>query len=316
MLKSPLLYLLLFITILSCNKKDSNSESEGKTKKLSVKALKTITVYSSFGEAHNQFLERGFINLKNKLALQKNIQETSGLNFNITNNNENTDPIRELSLDIASEELEVMVDSVFSTEEIRELLDDNMPDYMDMITYSSTFDMLYQNNATTNLTNVFLNSISDLDDVLEDCSNYSDSINIFNRLDNLILTYDNLLSNELEKEVFIGACILTKYSLRYWAKNENTLRNIVLPYQNEIKSEFNITAPPTTITFYKANPVTSDVRGMVVGGITGGIRGGIWGSGIPGIGTAAGAISGAILGSAFSGATGSLTSGIRKILGF
>lgn len=150
-----------------------------------------------------------------------------------------------------------------------------------------------------------------LDEILDRCDNFADSLNIFNELENVRNYFEPLLTNQAEKESFVAGTVLAKYSLQYWSENQDMIYGLFENYQfpNYDNSIFK-----GALKMKPKNPVRADVRGMVTGGIRGAITGGIWGSSILGIGTAVGAITGGIFGAGASGATSSLAAGIWNAL--
>ena len=211
--------------------------------------------------------------------------------------------MREIVIDVSSEELVPVLGVQYSQEQLYTAIQENMPQDLTFATYASTIEGVSQNVTGISLSVTFTQALSHFDAVLEQCNNYSDSSLIFSSLEQLRNQYVPLLDNPSEREAFIAGTILAKHSLRYWAENEQIVMDMFTGYA---AARVNHAARIQ----YKPNPVKSDVRGMIIGGVRGAIQGGIWGSTIPGIGTAWGAISMGILGAGASGCVSSLAAGI------
>lgn len=280
---------IFFVTLIACKRENSKSP-DNHTEKL-------IQVYEEIGKRHNDYLSRSFTSIKTKLS-KKSLIVSRVEDYQLTE-----EEVHDLVLEVSSEELIPVIGAQYTETQILNELQNNMPDDLTMESYSSTSQGITENVPELALTSTFNQALNELDILLEQCNNYSDSASIFMSLEQLRNLYEPLLTNLAEKEAFIAGTILAKHSLRYWAVNEQ--------WVNEMFADYTVTRiNHSARLMYKPNPVRSDVRGMIIGGVRGAISGGIWGSTVPGVGTAVGAISMGILGAAASGCTSSLAAGV------
>jgi hypothetical protein len=271
------IFCLLTMVLFSCKKKDATINKE--------EPEKLIQAYEELGRRHNTFLAKAFPEVKRRLTeAQSKLKIMNAVSPELA---------YDVMMDVSSEYLVPVTDYQSTQEEILTYLKQYMPQDVVFTEISSTAVYLQTHSPDAVITPGFAQALQELDQLLEQCTDYSITSTLTQSFDALRSKYIPLLTIPAEREAFIAGTSVGKYSLTYWSEHEQEV--LALFEENSTLK--------TTGLIGKQNPVKADVCGILAGawkGALGGFSfGGLWGS-----------IAFGLLGGAYSGCVASLSAGL------
>jgi hypothetical protein len=277
------IFCLLTMIVFSCKKKDATI-NKGEPEKL-------IQAYEELGRRHNTFLAKAFPEVKRRLTEAQSQLKTT--------NTVSPELAYDVMMDVSSEYLVPVTDYQNTQEKVLAYLKLHMPQEL-VFAEIPTVSAYFQNSIpNVVISPEFSQALNELDNLLEQCTDYTKTSMLIPSFDALRNKYVPLLTIPAEREAFIAGTSVGKYSLTYWSEHEQEV--LALFEENSTLK--------TTGLIGKQNPVKADVCGILAGawkGALGGFSfGGLWGS-----------IAFGLLGGAYSGCVASLSAGLVNGLFF
>jgi hypothetical protein len=249
-----------------------------------------IQAYEEIGRRHNDFLAKSFPKVKERLK-QRNMVTKATTTIS-------EGEVYDVLMEVSSENLVPVLEYPYSSQQLLTELQQNLPQDLVFQEYPTTLACLQAFIPETIVSPTFEQALQELDLLLEQCTDYSNTAGLVQSFDQLREKYIPALSNAAELESLIAGCTLGKHSLSYWAENEQVVMEMFRDV-TMIKA-----------TGLKSNVVKADVQGIVVGGIRGAVSGAAWGAPLLGIGAIWGGITFGIFTAAYQGCVASLGAGL------